>query len=631
MNNKKLINKINSKYVLHSIFNYIKDNRFNMKLFFYSKLFQQKINLNLFDYQLAFLNKNGMNYYNYFKYSKEENYSGKFKKDFLKQKLKEDLSKYDNNLSFAVIPKIINYLENTINLKRKEKIEFDVDKDDDEIYENKSDIGIAIDIYSPFFNLLSINNKIFNKFSIIIPTNNFNKYKLINDYISIFDKLDKAKSNYESITLYITDKDDLNDLKKLKIKFVQIKKMKINFEGNFMNYESLFNCFFSLDINNYLLYFSLINNYYSKINPKLFIKINNFNNLENLSLIGFNFEETFIIKLPNLKILTINKCESITMNENTCLNLKKLYIYDSNIYYFGNMNSKLNLANVEECELIDRKSEICHYSTLIDFQSFTNLKSLKVEDSDFSNLNNNIPLENITVYAHSFSKRSMNPKLDVSDILLVKKIISMKSLKKVNIKLNIINMEKIINIKEKNNSVTKLKIYLYDYYIGEFMIYFQKKFPNLLKLTLLTDSSCYNRDKENILEIIENKNYYINEIKLRVGNSNIKLLCGPYENLKKINIECLEKIKDIETILPIFSSKCNIIFKKLSFFRFKYIGQKEINSDILNNFYNNIDKMPNLKYFEFIYSVINGNENIFLKLKEKLRKLNLDYLNLRKI
>ena len=49
--------KINSKYVLNSIFNYINDDKFKMKLFLYSKLFQNLFNLTILDYQLHFLNR----------------------------------------------------------------------------------------------------------------------------------------------------------------------------------------------------------------------------------------------------------------------------------------------------------------------------------------------------------------------------------------------------------------------------------------------------------------------------------------------------------------------------------------------------------------------------------------------
>ena len=47
MKNKELINNITSKYILNTIFNYIKDKNFKDKLFLYSKKFQKKFDIKL--------------------------------------------------------------------------------------------------------------------------------------------------------------------------------------------------------------------------------------------------------------------------------------------------------------------------------------------------------------------------------------------------------------------------------------------------------------------------------------------------------------------------------------------------------------------------------------------------------
>ena len=583
--------KINSKYVLISIFNYIKDDKFKMKLFFYSKQFQNLVNLNIFEYQLHFLNKKGMKYNNYFKFFNYSKNDENFDKDYLKNIFKEELFKY--NININIIPKIINYLEN----EEKNKINIDKDDNDDKIKEKKLNFGNKIDIYSPFFDSLLNNNKIFEKFSIIIPTRYFKKFNLKNDYISIFENLNKSKIKYESITLFCNDNNDLIYLKDLNIKFEQIKKLSIKIIGEQIYYDKFFDILLSLNIHNNLLYLSLKYNYYSKINEKVFIKINNFNALKDLSLTKFYFEDVFKLKLSNLKILCVNKCENITIDENTCFNLKKLFIYDSNRFFFGFQNILLKFPNIDECELIDRQSEISHYNNLIDFSSFKNLKSLKVEDSDFFYLNN-APIEQLSVFTHSFSKRSINLKFEVSDIKVIKKILSLENLKKVFFKLNIINRESIFKIKDKNNSITDMKITFNDHRVGDFMLFFQKLFPNLVKLEITMESISYDNDKEYKLEIIENLEYKIDEIKLIMADTDIIFNCGLYENLKIINIECNDKIKNIKNILPIFNNKCEVIFKKLFFFRFIYHGSNGINSEILNNLYNNINKMPNLKYLK---------------------------------
>ena len=346
-------------------------------------------------------------------------------------------------------------------------------------------------------------------------------------------------------------------------------------------------------------------------------------------MIEFQFEDVFILKLSNLKTICIEKCENITLDENTCIILKKLFIYDSNRFFFGIQNILLKFPNIDECELIDRRSEISHYDNIIDFTSFKNLRCLKVEDSDFFHLNN-APIEQLSIYTHSFLKRSINLNFEIFDIKFIRKILSLENLKKVFFKLNIINRQSILKIQDKNNSITNMTINCNSHRVGDFMIYFLKLFPNLVKLAIIMESISYNNDKEYKLEIIENSNYKIDEIKVIIAGTDIILNCGLYENLKKINIECKDKIKDIKNILPFFNNKCEVIFNNLYFFRFIYHGSDGINSDILNNIYNNINKMPKLKYFELISEIKNDVEDNFNKLEEQLRKLNLETLYLMK-
>ena len=50
MKQKQILERIKSSYILDKIFSYAKDNKLKMKLFAYSKLFQQKLNLSILDY-----------------------------------------------------------------------------------------------------------------------------------------------------------------------------------------------------------------------------------------------------------------------------------------------------------------------------------------------------------------------------------------------------------------------------------------------------------------------------------------------------------------------------------------------------------------------------------------------------
>ena len=607
---KKVIlsKKIKSIYILNSIFDYIRDVNFKMKLFFYSKFFQKKLGFNLLNYQEEYLNKIGINYYNYLKYN--ENTHDYFNKKFLEEKLQKDLSKY-NSIDLNIFSKIsIKYFKNNNPNKEMKKIYSDY---------NYNNCTNEIDIYSPFFDSLSNNQEIFENFSIIIPTKYFNKNELKKDYISTFDKLNKMKSKYNSITIYAKDNDDINELKKINIHFNQIKKLAINIDGNKFNYDKLFDLLFSFNIKNNLIYLFLSKIKYQEIDPKSFEKLNEFPNLGHLSLIGINFKDKFKLKLSKLKILSLYKCENILFDQIICLNLKKLYLYNSNLHY--NSYPRVKFPKVEECELIDKCSEVSHYNIYIDFSGFESLKTLKIEDSDFFQFKN-VPLENLTVFTHSFQKRSVILRYDSFDKNVIEKIISLKSLKKVNFKLNFIK-DDILEINDMNTSVTKMKLFLQNHQ-KDFIYNLQNKFPNLSKLSLLYDPDYYTNDNGKELEIKENEKYKINNIKLITDTSNIKLYCGPYENLIKINIECLNKINNIKNILPIFDNKCDVIFINLNYFRFIYHPKEGINSDILDNLYNNIDKLPNLKFFEFVCTTLDDSDDFYKKFKKKLINLKLN-------
>jgi hypothetical protein len=381
---------------------------------------------------------------------------------------------------------------------------------------------------------------------------------------------------------------------------------------------------FSSSLNNTLLYLSLKKDYYPEIKPENFTSINNFNILESLSLDEFRFTDKFILKIKSLKTLFINECENITLDEITCNNLKKLYIYDSNRFYYE--SSLLKLPNVEECELIDRKSEISHYNYLIDFGSLKSLKLLKAEDTDFYDLKN-APVEIAKIYNHSFTKRSINIKIEVSDIRMMRKIISIQTLKKICFILTLYNREKLLRIKDKNHSIKDMEVYFNNFNnAGDFMINFLNYFPNLTKVTLGIRHTIRKKESgEYILDIIENNYCHINDIKIIMANNDVNIFCGPFEKMEKFDIECLERMEDIKAILPFFNKNCNRTFQNLKYFRFVYHDPKGINSDFLNILSNNINNklMPKLKTFEFRINIDDKDSN-FKNLEEKLLSLKLE-------
>ena len=75
---------------------------------------------------------------------------------------------------------------------------------------------------------------------------------------------------------------------------------------------------------------------------------------------------------------------------------------------------------------------------------------------------------------------------------------------------------------------------------------------------------------------------------------------------------------------PFFSDKCNIKFNLLK--KFDFVINDEINHDAFNNLCNNINNMPNLKYFRLQCDVGGINENIYKNFILKLLSLKLDYI-----
>ena len=101
------------------------------------------------------------------------------------------------------------------------------------------------------------------------------------------------------------------------------------------------------------------------------------------------------------------------------------------------------------------------------------------------------------------------------------------------------------------------------------------------------------------MEIKENPKCKTNQIQLRGGeNRKIKLSIQSYESLKEIKFDFDNEIINIKESFPIFNDNSSIIFKSLTHFHFISYDYKGINYSILNNIYNNIDNMPNLKEFE---------------------------------
>ena len=87
----------------------------------------------------------------------------------------------------------------------------------------------------------------------------------------------------------------------------------------------------------------------------------------------------------------------------------------------------------------------------------------------------------------------------------------------------------------------------------------------------------------------------------------------------------------LEDSFPLFNKKCNYIFKSLINFKFdttNEVERKDIDLKIIKNIINNLDKMPNLKFFIFKVICRNIDEITYKKFIEELLLLNIKNIEL---
>ena len=86
-----------------------------------------------------------------------------------------------------------------------------------------------------------------------------------------------------------------------------------------------------------------------------------------------------------MKKLVLKNCENLKFEENSCLNMKILYLLDCIILY---PKALLKFPELEECILQNVMINIKQkYNGIIDFSSMETIKHLTVETGDFININ----------------------------------------------------------------------------------------------------------------------------------------------------------------------------------------------------------------------------------------------------
>ena len=213
-----------------------------------------------------------------------------------------------------------------------------------------------------------------------------------------------------------------------------------------------------------------------------------------------------------------------------------------------------------------------------------------------------------------------------SDILekkFLEKLLLNDTIEEASLILNDLSDEDISSIQIKNKSIKNLRLPIKMYKSFNSIKNFQNLFNNLTTFSVIR----YSYAKKGNFEIIENINSKIDDLKVEIKYQDIKLYCGPFTKLKKIDICTQNKILNMKDSFPLFNDKCPIIFEALTDFSASFV---KIDFEIIKNIYNNLDNMPNLKQFKLYFNWFKGlNKDFYLDFIEKLLSLNLNCICLK--
>ena len=585
MNSDSLLDKIKSIYVIKEMFEYIPAD-IVLNLFIHSKKHQKKFDLNRLYYLTIFMRKKEIDI-KYYLNQKVYNNSDKIK---LNQKFKEDCKIFKNNKNIfnSFIISFFNELS---------KIKEDNDK-------------LSINIFSPFFDILS-KSKFFGKlFYITNELDDIKKFNLKQKYISAFKQLNNVGSNYSSLDFSIDERDDINLLKEFKINFGQIKELSNIFIFSKNDSNNILENLFSLDnIGKNLISLGLTLSISHKIEANTFEKINNFKLLEKLQLNGFFLNKTGYLNLQNLKELFLSNCHPLSFKDVNFSKIKQLSLYNLDDLFIPN---KLNLPELEKLEIgndIKKRS-----FDIIDFKS---LKKIKVLTDD----------PGYYIYPGYYNNGIKDIPND-EDITFLNNILLLKNIEEINFDIYKINNVKLLKIEGENFSLKKLKLNWFSENDKCILYNFQNKFPNLS--TLILDFKLCKTKKNSIsLELKEKDNCKINKISIIDLKIDTEFSCCLYKNLENITIKVSKEhiINNYKEILPIFKNDNKVIFKSLNKLHFIQT-YPEINNDIFKAIYDNLDNMPNLKNLKLQFNLKILEREMYEKFIRKIISLQVNKIKI---
>lgn len=395
---------------------------------------------------------------------------------------------------------------------------------------------------------------------------------------------------------YLTDFKIFSKIKRLNV----IDESTI-IESETINYKNFFKLLFSpknIKGNNLVYLYIRINKGNHRINAKIVESLNKFESIKHLELNGFKFKQKFYLKLKQLKSLKLQSCTNITFDENSCSNLEKMILEYSQIVQ---SESLLNFYILKELE----GSQI--FSDIINFKSLEKIQKFKGEAYDFIHFENTL-LEEITLSSSQKYSQEIEQKM-------INKIISMKTLKSVNIPLLHLHDEKQF-LKGYNNSVKDLIIEFENNDNNNFVKYNSSYFSEAFELAFFERIYSKKENKNVSRIIIGEEDYYSNLLHLRLSSNNSNVI---------LNIPC-KKLKTLryseygQNKVTFEFAKKDSIFKSL----IEYSGnfKSPLYLETINDIFNNKDKVPNLKIFKIEGGLRDKiNEDLYLQFISKLLEL----------
>ena len=159
MEKQNILDKISSLYISKNIFEYIEDENFQLKLFWYSKFFQKKLNINKSTCYERYINKIGFNLndYLYLDKKKIEEFGYIYNEYYRETENKKNLEKCEEK--YLLNKKYDDFLsKHNLNKDKFTKIVYEIiknkkTKDINEEDFTKKNNEILISIHSPFFDL----------------------------------------------------------------------------------------------------------------------------------------------------------------------------------------------------------------------------------------------------------------------------------------------------------------------------------------------------------------------------------------------------------------------------------------------------------------------------------------------